>query len=302
MTSLDQKLPAGSLVEILSHLPVTSQPPMRSTSQAFKGIMTSPLFRQVRPKEVLVVKPKTAKKMVNVASNLINGFMTPDSLPVVDSIRLEWEKTEVGDKKSMSFKNPFYKFLQLRVGGQQANAEPFEEELYLNGLDPKGAEPALRKAWWASVRSVLDGLPIPESARILLLGDRRLGGRNAYSLVMALVWTGSDYGVLKCNLDPAYLDCNMHCSGGIKENTVTAALGVLLKRAHKINTFKTFAAAFETALNKMIDDHAWGDEWVYPPLDGEPDEDPDVYFDEDTMDGYFKTFDQPDLGSWCFGR
>jgi len=171
MTSLDQRLPALSLVEILACLPVASQPRMKSTSRVFKDIMESERCVQTRrshPIEVVVVKPKTGKGLAKVASRLVDAFMKSDSestLPLVESIRVEWEKAE------------FYKFLQLRVGGEQAPPRPFEQDLYINGLDPKGAG-RLRKAWWASVRSVLDGLPIPLSARVLLLGERRLGGRE----------------------------------------------------------------------------------------------------------------------------
>ena len=183
MTSLDQRLPALSLVEILACLPVASQPQMRSTSRVFKDIMESERFVQTRrshPIEVVVVKPKTGKGLAKVASRLVDAFMKSDSesnLPLVESIRVEWEKAEAGDKKSMSFDKPFYKFLQLRVGGEQAPPRPFEHDLCIKGWDPKGAG-HLRKAWWASVRSVLDGLPIPPSARVLLLGERRLGGQG----------------------------------------------------------------------------------------------------------------------------
>lgn len=175
MTSLDQRLPALSLVEILACLPVASQPRMKSTSRVFKDIMESERCVQTRrshPIEVVVVKPKTGKGLAKVASRLVDAFMKSDSestLPLVESIRVEWEKAEAGDKKSMSFDKPFYKFLQLRVGGEQAPPRPFEQDLYINGLDPKGAG-RLRKAWWASVRSVLDGLPIPRSARFLVVG------------------------------------------------------------------------------------------------------------------------------------
>ena len=68
----------------------------------------------------------------------------------------------------------------------------------------------------------------------------KLAGRSSYSWAMALVWTGQDYGVLKCHLDAAYLDCTMICSGGIKEQYVKAALGVLLRKSHRMKTFNEF--------------------------------------------------------------
>ena len=68
----------------------------------------------------------------------------------------------------------------------------------------------------------------------------KLAGRSSYSLAMALVWTGQDYGVLKCHLDPAYLDCTMTCGGGIKEEYVKAALGVFLRKSQKMKTFNAF--------------------------------------------------------------
>lgn len=308
MTSLDQRLPALSLVEIVASLPVASQPQMKSTSRVFKDIMESERFVQIRrshPIEVVVVKPKTGKNLVTVASRLVDAFMKSDSestLPLVESIRVEWAKAEVGDKKSMSFDNPFYKFLQLRVGGEQA-PPPFEHDLCINGLDPKGAG-RLRKAWWASVRSVLDGLPIPRCARVLLLGERRLGGRSSYSLAMALVWTGQDYGVLKCHLDPAYLDCTVTCGGGIKEQYVKAALGVFLRKSQKMKTFNAFAEAFESALNDMMEHKNWEEDWSYPPM-GESDDDEDnldTFYEEEAMESYFQAFDKPDLGTWCFGK
>lgn len=296
-TSLDQRLPALSLVEILACLPVASQPRMKSTSRVFKDIMESERCVQTRrshPIEVVVVKPKTGKGLAKVASRLVDAFMKSDSestLPLVESIRVEWEKAE------------FYKFLQLRVGGEQAPPRPFEQDLYINGLDPKGAG-RLRKAWWASVRSVLDGLPIPLSARVLLLGERRLGGRSSYSWAMALVWTGQDYGVLKCHLDAAYLDCTMICSGGIKEQYVKAALGVLLRKSQRMKTFNEFAEAFESALNDMMEHKKWEEDWSYPPMgEGDDDEDDlDTFYEEETMESYFQAFEKPDLGTWCFGK
>ena len=68
----------------------------------------------------------------------------------------------------------------------------------------------------------------------------KLAGISSYSLAMALVWTGQDYGVLKCHLDPAYLDCTMTCGGGIKEEYVKAALGVFLRKSQKMKTFNAF--------------------------------------------------------------
>ena len=133
-------------------------------------------------------------------------------------------------------------------------------------------------------------------------GERRLGGRSAYSLAMALVWTGKDYGVLKCHLDPAYLDCSIVCGGGIKERAVRAALEKLEKS--KASSFKAFLAAFETALDRMMKCRSWADEWSYPPLEDEEDEDriDDYYQDEEILESYFRALDEPDLGSWRFGK
>ena len=163
-----QRLSVSSSLETFSLLPAASRRSLRCTSKALKAISESERLLEARRSGLVVVKPKTGKDMAKAAGRLVEGFLKPDSFPM-DSVRLEWKKLEKGDKKSMSFKSPYYKFLQLRVGGIQASPEPFEQDLYINGLDPKEAGSA-RKAWWASVRSVLDGLPIPPKARVLLLG------------------------------------------------------------------------------------------------------------------------------------
>ena len=294
MTSLDRL--AALSVQIVS-LPMDSQKPMKSTSKGFKEMQSdSHQIRKSYPKELLVVKPQSGEAMAKLSGRLINAFMDPASMPIDSSIRLELEEIETGDKRSMSFEKPYYKFMQLRMGGKQTSTEDFED-IHFNGLDPKEAG-VLRKAWWAAVRSVLDGLPIPDSARILLLGVRRFGGRSAFSYVMALVWTGKDYGVLKCHMDPTYLDCNMVCSGGVKEEVVTKALNGL--KESKTKSFNDFAEAFETAVNEIMDSQEWEDQWSYPPMDVE---DTDAYYqNEDILESYFHAFEQPDLGSWCFGK
>ena len=134
MASFHQRLPFLASVEILSVLPASSLRNVRSTSKTVRAMMESTVFQEavrLRPKELVVVRAGTGKKMVQQARNLINAFMTP-SCPM-QSVRLELEKLEEGDKKSMSFESPYYKFLQLREGGEQAHAVPFEHDLQLNG-------------------------------------------------------------------------------------------------------------------------------------------------------------------------
>mmetsp|Transcript_3119 Transcript_3119/g.7253 ORF Transcript_3119/g.7253 Transcript_3119/m.7253 type:complete len:295 (-) Transcript_3119:128-1012(-) len=293
-----QRLSTSSSLVTFSLLPAASLRSLKCTSKALKAISESDWLLEVRRSCVVVVKPTTGKDLAKAAGRLVDGFLKPDSFPM-DSVRLEWEKLEKGDKKSTSFDSPYYRFLQLRVGGIQGYPEPFEQDLYINGLDPKEDGPArkTRKAWWASVRSVLDGLPIPPNARILLLGDRRLGGRSAYSFVMAMVWTGSDYGVLKLHMDPTYLAGDMICAGGIKENIATSALSVLLERSAKVNSFHELAEEFETAADKMAEHQAWDDQWTYPPM-----EDDRFYQDVETLESHFSVTEKPDLGPWCFGQ
>ena len=112
--------------------------------------------------------------------------------------------------------------------------------------------------------------------------------------------------MLKCRLDTAYLDCSIVCGGGIHENVVKTALGVLLKKSKSITTFKAFLAAFENSVDKMMNRSAWKEEWVYPPIPDDDDDDEDRiddYFqDEEILESYFHAFEKPDLGSWCFGK
>ena len=118
---------------------------------------------------------------------------------------------------------------------------------------------------------------------------------------MALVWTGNDYGVLKCHLDPTYPDCSIVCAGGIKEKTVRAALDKLLKKKEE-SSFKGFPADFETAVHKMMKSRAWADEWTYPPMEDDDDEERlDAYYqDENILESH--AFDKQDVGPWCFGK
>lgn len=155
---------------------------------------------------------------------------------------------------------------------------------------------------------MIDGLPIPPAARVLLKWDRYLGD-TACCLVMALISTGSEYGVLKCYLHDS-VDCCMVCGGGIKENLVKQELRSLVKcKSGKVNTFEEFLSAFEVAINGMMDSASWSDEWTYPPTgiveDEESDEsgiDFDDFYEEDMLEFYFHVLDQPDdVGPWYFG-
>ena len=217
MTSLDQELSTSALIEILVRVPFDA--PVPAVSRAFRTIWTSEAFLEARRAfgiQLQLSRPRNSKDLLLTARRVVQRFRCRNW---PGSVRVEFRQLEEGEKPSMSFKDPYFKFLQLRDGGVQIPAEPMEEDLYLNGLDPVGGGP-VRTAWWAAVRSVLDGTVIPSDARILLLGDRRMGGRSAYSFVLALVWTGKDYGVVKCHLDPTYLSCSMVACGGIQAGRV----------------------------------------------------------------------------------
>eukprot|EP00438_Fugacium_kawagutii_P024528 Skav231379 [mRNA] locus=scaffold1586:834683:835594:- [translate_table: standard] len=300
-------------------MPVASHLYLKATCKNFKGLMESDCFVQGRKScglQVLVLMLKSGKMMAKLGCKLLNAFLHPESLPVMDSIRIESEELEKGDRPSMSFEKPYYRFLQLRVGGVQVPGQSMGADLYVNGLDPVEAGP-LRKAWWA-VRSVIDGLAIPPDARILLIGDRRLGSRSGYSGLLALVSTGNDFGVLKCHLDPASLDCCMVCGGGIQKETVKQALRALIsgrlerhgrfearrKPSSKIDSFLQFIFAFEVAINKMLDSARWNDQWSYFSRDAfDGYSNPDQFFqDESKLQSYLSVRERPDLGPWCFGQ
>jgi len=280
----------GSIsVEILVRVPLDA--PVPAVSRTFHAIWTSEAFLRARRALLHLLRPNS-KDLLLATRRLVQRFRR-GKCP--GSVRVEFRELEEGDKPSMSFDDPYFRFLQLRDGGVQIPAEPMEEDLYLNGLDPVGGGP-VRNAWWAAVRSVLDGTAIPSDARILLLGDRRMGGRSAYSLIMALVWTGKDYGVLKCHLDPAYLDCAMVAWWGIQAGPVDAALDKL-EKSEGMKSFNDFEGEFEDAINTMTKGATWTDEWSYPnELD---DDDDDGEFDEEKAEGTFQVFEAPDcLGPW----
>ena len=292
--SLDQKMATSALIEILVRVPLDV--PVPAVSRTFHKIWTSDAFLQARRAfgtELKRLTPDNSKDLLLAMRRLVQRFRRGKC---AGSVRVEFRQLEEGDKPSMSFDDPYFRFLQLRDGGVQIPAEPMEEELYLNGLDPVGGG-AVRNAWWAAVRSVLDGTAIPSDAQILLLGDRRMGGRSAYSLIMGLVWTGKDYGVLKCHLDPAYLDCNMEACGGIQAGPVAAALEKLEESDMK--SFNDFAGEFEDAINTVTEVATWTDEWSYPILPDDSDDDELDEFDEEKVEKIFQVKEAPDcLGPW----
>ena len=292
--SLDQKLSTSALIEILLRVPLDV--PVPAVSRTFHAIWTSEAFLQARRAfgtELQLLRPRNSKDLLLAMRRVVQRFRCR-TCP--GSVRVEFRHREKGEKPSMSFDDPYFRFLQLRDGGVQIPAEPMEEDLYLNGLDPVGGGP-VRTAWWAVVRSVLDGTAIPSNARILLLGDRRMGGRSAYSLIMALVWTGKDYGIVKCHLDPAYLDCTMEAWGGIQAQPVAAALEKL-EKSKGMKSFKDFAGKLEDAINTMTKGATWTDEWSYPTLGDDSDDEPDE-FDEEKAEKIFQVFEAPDsLGPW----
>ena len=290
MTSLDQELSTSALIEILVRVPFDA--PVPAVSRAFRTIWTSEAFLEARRAfgiELQLLRPRNSKDLLLTARRVVQRFRCRNW---PGSVRVEFRLLEEGEKPSMSFKDPYFKFLQLRDGGVQIPAEPMEEDLYLNGLDPVGGGP-VRTAWWAAVRSVLDGTAIPSDARILLLGDRRMGGRSAYSFVLALVWTGKDYGVVKCHLDPTYLSCSMVACGGIQAGPASAALEKL-EKSNGMKSFKDFAGKFEDAINTMTKGATWTDQWSYPTSDDDDDE-----FDDQKLEEIFRVLEAPDcLGPW----
>lgn len=312
MTSLDQRLPAVALAEIFSLVPVATHLDLKATCKNLRDLMGSECFLQIRRSghgmQILVLKPETDEALANLGVKLVEAFLQPKSAPVSDSIRIVSENLDTRATSWDALDSAFCScFLQLRVGGAQAPAEPMGD-LLMNGLDPVGGG-AIRRAWWAGVRSVIDGLPIPPEARVLLTGDRYLGD-TACCLVMALISTGSDYGVLKCYLHDS-MDCCMVCGGGIKEKLVKQELGSLVKCKswNMVNTFEEFLSTFEVAINGMMDSAEWSDEWTYPPTsimeDDESDEsdiDFDDFFEEGMLEFYFHVLDQPDdVGPCWFG-
>eukprot|EP00438_Fugacium_kawagutii_P009223 Skav224568 [mRNA] locus=scaffold4295:192200:193015:- [translate_table: standard] len=270
--------------------------------------MESECFLQIRRSfgmQILVFKPETDEALTNLGLKLVEAFLQPKSAPVSDSIRVVSDLGTRATSWDANLDSAFYScFLQLRVGGAQAPAAPMGD-LFMNGLDPVGGG-AIRRAWWAGVRSVIDGLPIPPDARVLLIGDRYLGD-SAGCLVMALISTGNDYGVLKCYLRDS-MDCCMVCGGGIKEKLVKQELGSLIKckSRNMVNIFEEFLLAFEVSINGMMNSASWSDEWTYPPTsimeDDRSDIDFDDFYEEDMLESYFHVLDQPDdVGPWCFG-
>ena len=169
------RLSTEALVEIFSYLPCSKDDTVKSTSKKVKDAMESAKMAWDSC-EQLILKPKTVGKVMTLVSSVLEAFLKPEKMPRVSSVRVESEMLEEGDKKSASCDNPYYRFLHLRVG-QHEGQEAMSEGLYLNGLDPKNHQ-RIRKAWWSSVRAVWDGLDIPKGVKILLLGDRRHGGRR----------------------------------------------------------------------------------------------------------------------------
>ena len=114
--------------------------------------------------------------------------------------------------------------------------------------------------------------------------------RSAYSWVMAVVWTGRDYGVLRCHLDPTYMDCDMTCGGGIAQSAGTV-LETLLQESQGMKSFTAFMAEFDDATQEMLSKAQWTDHWSWDDEDAS----------DEQLEAVFNASEVPGLGEWCFG-
>eukprot|EP00438_Fugacium_kawagutii_P004316 Skav229424 [mRNA] locus=scaffold2297:255178:256128:+ [translate_table: standard] len=315
MASLDRSLSVWALAEIVSFVPVTSHWCLRTTCKDIRSIMGSECFARARQSlgmQVLVLRLESREMLAKFGYELVEGFLHPELLPVIDSIRIEPEFFEWKPWSSFCghLEEGLYRFLQLRVGGVQVPAQQMHYLFPVDRLDPVEAGP-LRRAWWDGVRSVINGLAIPPDARILLLGKAEQEFfRNMHcersvrddNVIMALVSTGNDFGVLKFVLERfPKMVCSMVCGGGIQEETVKQALRSLIsgrlprrgrfearrKPSSKIDSFSKLIDAFEVAVDKMLDSAQWNAEWNNDGCD--------------RFDSRFSVHERPDLGPWCFG-
>lgn len=85
--------------------------------------------------------PETEEALASLGVKLVETFLQPQSARVSDSIRIVSDTRATSDASESAF---YSCFLQLRVGGAQAPAEPMGD-LFMNGLDPVGGG-AIRRA------------------------------------------------------------------------------------------------------------------------------------------------------------
>ena len=299
--SLTHKLSGSALLEALVRVPLATHANVQACCRDLHGLLSSEAFARRRAASgfgpELHVRPLQGAVLAKHILALLKEFLDPT--PGFESLRFESTKLESGDKPSHSFEKPYYRFVQLRVGGTQVPQKPMNRELYLDGLDPKGSTPRLRDAWWAVARSIFDGTPVPPSVRILMLGVRRHGGRSAYALNLALVWTGSEGGFVQCSMDPTYLDCGVRVCGGLSKEKLEAALKGLQASSHQ--TFDDCFDAFSEAADELGKVAGWQEEWQYQFDDSDDDgEEDNQNGDEDRMQSTFAAPCAKDR-TWCFG-
>lgn len=300
--SIVHALPGNALMETMARVPLMSQGPVKATCWNLKQLLISSAFYKVRMDsgwgpEIRISRVASSKYMIDRALHLVEMFLHQQAC---ESARIELEALEDGDKPSASHDAPYFKYAQFRAGGAQVPAEPMQQDLYLDLLDPKDGSERLREAWWAVARSIFDGTPVPASVRILALGARRHGGRSAYSQIRALVWTGSQCGYLICSMDPAYMDVSMSIHGGLSEEWMRTSLTSFLGNAKRDGTFNELLHDFPCMLESPeLGSSTWSDVWEF---DQDMNEDG---IDEEAQEGYLDTIfgveKRADQKSWSFG-
>ena len=261
MASLLGTLSGSGLVEVLARVPLASHNEVQACCQDFRAILRSSMFLQHRTvggygPEIYTARCSEAG-IVRGALHLLTAFMEP--LPGIENVCFERDGVHQGER--------FYHFVQLRVGGPQVPPSPFNRHLYLDRVDPIGASRRLRDAYWAVVRSVFDGSPIPLAARIFILGKKEEADQedgNSSAMALAVVWTGSEGGVVKTAYDSSWPDCGISACGGVSKNDMQSALASLQQLAPgKRPSFTALLEAFEKSLNAMEEGAGWQEEWDY---------------------------------------
>ena len=309
MAALGQKLSGSALVEVLVRVPLASHAQARACCRDFLAILTSETFARNRVvsgygPEVCICH-SSSSGVFKGALRLLKAFLEPR--PGIENIRFETEGVHKGEK--------VYKFAQLRVGGPQVPPGPMGRKLRLERVDPRGASRCLRDAYWAVMRSVYDGSPIPPAARILVIGNREEASDGQSSMALAVVWTGSEGGVVKSSYASEWPDCSITACGGVPERDMRTALASILQPAmKKLRSFGELLHAFEDGLNSMEESSSWQDEWDYDIYgDGEDDrqdesgEESAEMSEEDSIDPEdleLFTFDAPARtdDTWHFGE